>query len=195
MVNLLLFNKPYGVLSQFSDCDGHPGLAHYLKQPNIYAAGRLDHDSEGLLLLTDDGGLQSFISNPRYKLRKTYWVQVEGEITQPALAQLIRGVKLKDGVTRPASARLIEQPTLWARNPPIRERKNQPTSWIELQISEGKNRQVRRMTAATGFPTLRLIRVAIGDWTLGNLLPGQCRWETIHLPTASPHKQHRKATK
>ena len=189
MANLLLFNKPYGVLSQFSDCDGPPGLGHYLKQPNIYAAGRLDHDSEGLLLLTDDGKLQSIISNPRHKLKKTYWAQLEGKITQPALAQLVRGVKLRDGITQPASIKLIEPPQLWIRNPPIRQRRNQPTSWIELQISEGKNRQVRRMTAATGFPTLRLIRVAIGNWTLENLLPGEYRWETIHLPATKSHRQ------
>lgn len=195
MANLLLFNKPYGVLSQFSDCDGHPGLGHYLKQPNIYAAGRLDHDSEGLLLLTDDGKLQALISNPRHKLKKTYWAQVEGEITQPALAQLIRGVKLRDGITQPASAKLIEPPRLWTRNPPIRQRQNQPTSWIELQISEGKNRQIRRMTAATGFPTLRLIRVAIGGWTLGNLLPEQYRWETIHVSDAKHHRFRPKRSK
>ena len=195
MANLLLFNKPNSVVIQFSDCDGHPGLGHYLKQPNIYAAGRLDHDSEGLLLLTDNGKLQFLISNPRHKLRKTYWAQVEGKITQPALAQLTDGVKLKDGITRPASVKLIDPPGLWRRNPPIRQRKNQPTSWIELQISEGKNRQVRRMTAAIGFPTLRLVRVAIGSWTLGNLLPGQYRWETIHLPAAKPHRQHPKGTK
>lgn len=195
MANLLLFNKPHGVLSQFSDRDGHFGLSQYLTQPGIYAAGRLDHDSEGLLLLTDDGKLQSTISDPRHKLKKTYWVQVEGEVTQSALAQLMQGVKLKDGTTRPASAKLIAPPLLWTRNPPIRQRQNQPTSWIELQISEGKNRQVRRMTAATGFPTLRLIRVAIGNWTLGNLLPGQYRWETIHLPTKKPLRQRPKRAK
>ena len=195
MANLLLFNKPFGVLSQFSDCDGHPGLGHYLQQPNIYAAGRLDHDSEGLLLLTDDGKLQAIISNPRHKLKKTYWAQVEGEITQPALAQLIRGVKLRDGITQPASAKMSEPPQLWTRNPPIRQRPNQPTSWIELQISEGKNRQVRRMTAATGFPTLRLIRVAIGSWTLGNLLPEQYRWETIHIPDTKHHRFRPKRAK
>lgn len=169
------FNKPYGVLSQFSDSHDRQTLADFIEVPNIYAAGRLDRDSEGLLLLTDNGTLQNRISHPSHKLKKTYWVQVDGEISDEAVQQLREGVELKDGKTLPASAKIIQPPrSLWPRNPPVRYRAEIPTSWIELTISEGRNRQVRRMTAAVGFPTLRLIRYAIGAITLDGLQPGSC---------------------
>ena len=174
MSQLLLFNKPYGVLSQFTDEAGHPGLAHYLDQPGFYPAGRLDRDSEGLLVLTNDGALQHRISHPKKKMAKTYWVQVEGIADDDTINQLCRGVTLKDGPTRPAEVSIIEQPAdLWEREPPIRKRKNKPTSWLKMTIKEGKNRQVRRMTAAVKLPTLRLIRVSIGPWSLQTLQPGQ----------------------
>jgi 23S rRNA pseudouridine2457 synthase len=167
---ILLFNKPFDVLCQFTDEQGRKTLADYIKQKNVYAAGRLDRDSEGLLLLTDDGKLQHKITEPKNKMPKTYWSQVEGEITGDAIRQLQKGVTLKDGLTKPAKAKIIAQPeNLWPRDPPIRERKNIPTSWIELTITEGRNRQVRRMTAATGFPTLRLIRYSIGEWSIDNI--------------------------
>ena len=171
---IILLNKPYDVLCQFTDDQGRATLADYIKQKGVYAAGRLDRDSEGLVVLTDDGKLQHRITDPRNKMWKTYWVQVEGEISDEAINKLSKGVKLKDGITRPAKAKKMQQPeSLWPRNPPIRERKHIPTSWIELSICEGRNRQVRRMTAATGFPTLRLIRVSVGDWTLDKLKPGE----------------------
>jgi 23S rRNA pseudouridine2457 synthase len=174
MTRLILFNKPYGVICQFSPDDNHPSLTEYIPIKKIYPAGRLDHDSEGLLLLTDDGKLQNKITHPKNKMPKTYWVQVDGNISDEAINQLQKGVKLKDGLTRPAKAKRIEEPqNLWARNPPVRFRKNIPTSWLELTIKEGRNRQVRRMTAATGFPTLRLIRYRIGEWSLENLKPGK----------------------
>lgn len=173
MAKLVLFNKPYGVLSAFTSQEGHRTLADFIHLPGVYAAGRLDKDSEGLLVLTDDGALQNKISSPKHKLPKTYWAQVEGIPDAPALQALQRGVQLKDGRTRPAKARLIDAPELWPRDPPIRERKSIPTSWLELRITEGKNRQVRRMTAAVGFPTLRLVRYAVGSWTLEGVQPGR----------------------
>ncbi|MGX2042237.1 rRNA large subunit pseudouridine synthase E [Methylocaldum sp. MU1018] len=182
MSRLILFNKPFDVLSQFTD-RGHDRatLADYIPLKGVYPAGRLDRDSEGLLLLTDDGRLQARIADPRHKLPKVYWAQVEGLPDEAALERLRRGVVLKDGPTRPAKARLIDEPTgLWPRHPPIRYRAAIPTAWIELVLREGRNRQVRRMTAAVGFPTLRLIRWAIGPWTLGDLKPGE--WRDVEPP-------------
>ena len=170
----LRFNKPYQVLTQFTDATGRETLADYIDLPGIYAAGRLDRDSEGLLLLTDDGQLQNRISHPDHKLEKIYWVQVDGQVSGDALQQLRDGVELKDGLTLPAQAAEMAPPALlWPRNPPVRYRAEIPTSWISLGISEGRNRQVRRMTAAVGFPTLRLIRYAIGSVTLDGLMPGK----------------------
>lgn len=178
MSRILLFNKPYGVICQFSRDGVHPTLADYIAVPDVYPAGRLDTDSEGLLLLTDDGRLQHRITDPKHKLAKIYRVQVEGIPDDAALEKLRSGVMLKDGMTLPAEARSIAEPAdMWPRNPPVRFRQSIPTSWLELAIREGKNRQVRRMTAAVGFPTLRLIRYAIGDWTLDGLVPGQWRRE------------------
>lgn len=180
MSRILLFNKPYGVICQFSRDGMHPTLADYIAVPDVYPAGRLDTDSEGLLLLTDDGRLQHRITDPKHKQPKTYWVQVEGIPDEAALRQLRRGVSLKDGMTLPAEARAMEEPAgLWQRDPPVRFRQSIPTSWIALTIREGKNRQVRRMTAAVGFPTLRLIRYAIGGWTLDGLAPGEWREEAV----------------
>ena len=183
MSQLILFNKPYGVICQFSAHEKHPSLAEYISIKHIYPAGRLDHDSEGLLLLTDDGKLQHNIADPKNKMKKTYWVQVDNAITQSAIDQLKKGVRLKDGKTKPAQARIISEPdNLWPRNPPVRFRKEIPTSWIELTIQEGRNRQVRRMTAAVGFPTLRLVRCKIGEWSLGGLQPGELEKEIL-LPS------------
>ncbi len=170
---LIRFNKPWGVLSQFTPEGRWQGLKDFIDLPGVYVAGRLDADSEGLLLLTDDGKLQAHIADPRFKMEKIYWVQVEGTPDAAALAALCNGVQLNDGLTRPARARRLDPPPeVWARQPPIRERKNIPTAWIELAIREGRNRQVRRMTAAVGLPTLRLIRAAIGPHTLDGLAPG-----------------------
>lgn len=191
MPNIILFNKPYGVLSQLSDHDGHPGLKNQLSYPGVYPMGRLDRDSEGLLLLSDDGQLQARIADPKHKMEKTYLAQVEGDITTKALEHLSTGIELNDGMTRPAKAKKVV-PSIEPRNPPIRARKNIPTSWIELIITEGRNRQVRRMTAAVGFPTLRLIRIAIGPWQLGELKVGEHRLEQIHLPQQQKTKAARK---
>lgn len=182
MPTIILFNKPYGVLSQFSDADGHPGLGHHLAMPGFYPAGRLDRDSEGLLLLTDNGAWQARISSPKFKLAKTYLVQVEGEVREEQLNQLRAGLVLNDGATLPAEARQIPEPALWPREPPIRVRQSIPTRWIEVKIREGRNRQVRRMTAAVGLPCLRLVRWAIGDWTLAGIAPGEYRLEEIAPP-------------
>lgn len=172
---LIAFNKPFNVLSQFTDSTGRKTLADFIRHKEVHAAGRLDYDSEGLLLLTDDGALQARIAEPRYKLPKTYWAQVEGTPNDSVLKQLCQGVHLKDGRTLPAQARLLAEPALWPRDPPIRFRQNIPTTWIELTITEGRNRQVRRMTAAVGFPTLRLVRVAVGPYGIDGLEPGQWR--------------------
>ena len=197
MSSLILFNKPYGVLSQFTDDQNRPTLAQYIKLPNVYPAGRLDHDSEGLLLLTDDGQVQHHIAHPAHKLPKTYWVQVEGAPNSYALTKLRQGVELNDGITLPAEARLIPTPKLWERDPPIRSRQNIPTQWVEIVITEGKNRQVRRMTAAVGHPTLRLVRVKIGNWTLEGIAPGEYKASNINLPksaqAATPSRNHKPA--
>lgn len=181
MPRLILFNKPYGVISQFSDDGTHKPLKDYIPITGFYPAGRLDTDSEGLLILTDDGMWQHKLSHPRHKQPKTYWVQVEGIPSNAALETLRRGVDLGDFITQPAKAKIIEEPSaLWPRTPPIRVRKAIPTCWVELQICEGKNRQVRRMTAKVGYPTLRLIRCAIGEWRLEGLALGA--WRTVELP-------------
>ena len=178
MPRLILFNKPYGVLSQFTDARSptpRPTLSAYLDIPGVYPAGRLDFDSEGLLLLTDDGRLQARIADPRFKLAKTYWVQVEGDPADADLAPLRTGLRLTDGITLPAEVARIDPPPLWPRDPPVRFRKTVPDCWLELKIHEGRNRQVRRMTAAIGLPTLRLVRHGVGDWSLDRLAPGEWR--------------------
>lgn len=180
MPRLILLNKPFNVLCQFTDSEGRPTLADWVPIPNVYPAGRLDFDSEGLVILTDAGWLQHHIAEPQHKLPKTYWVQVERLPGQDALAQLARGVRLKDGLTLPAQVRMLEPPLVWERDPPIRFRKSIPTVWVELQIIEGKKRQIRRMTAAVGHPALRLIRSAVGPWTLGKLKPGE--WVEVPCP-------------
>ena len=179
---LIALNKPYGVLCQFTDPDGRPTLAEYVPVPGVYPAGRLDTDSEGLVLLTDDGALQHRLADPRHKQPKTYLVQVEGAPQRPQLAALRRGLVLKDGPTRPAQARLLDGPPpwLWPRTPPVRFRKTVPDAWLELVLREGRNRQVRRMTAAVGLPTLRLVRTAIGRYALDGLAPGA--WRELPMP-------------
>ncbi len=182
-MTLILFNKPYGVMSQFTDRDtaasARRTLSDFIDLPGVYPAGRLDLDSEGLLLLTDDGRLQARIADPKFKMPKTYLVQVEGDVAESALDAIRCGVTLKDGLTRPADVERIPDPQLWPRDPPIRVRKSIPDCWIRLTIREGRNRQVRRMTAAVGHPTLRLIRWSIGDWTLDGVLPGEWKRHSV----------------
>lgn len=195
MASIILFNKPYQVLCQFTDTQGRPTLADYIPQSGVYPAGRLDYDSEGLMILTDDGQMQHQISNPKAKMAKTYWVQVEGHVTDADLDILRSGVTLKDGICRPALAKVIDEPDLWPRTPPIRDRKNIPTHWLEITISEGRNRQIRRMTAAIGYPTLRLIRAAIGPWQLNELQPGQHQPMSVHSPAKKTNPKIRRHTK
>ena len=190
MAKLILVNKPFRVLSQFSDAEGRETLGDHVDRPGVYPAGRLDYDSEGLLLLTDDGRLQHQLTQPKNKTWKTYWVQVEGEPGSDELTSLRQGVQLRDGPTQPAKVRRIAAPPqLWPRQPPVRWRAQQATSWLCLSISEGRNRQVRRMTAAVGHPTLRLIRYAVGRWNLDGLAPGEFRRETIHMPAKRRGRQ------
>ncbi len=194
MAKIILFNKPFQVLTQFRAKDEKRTLAYYISIPQVYPAGRLDYDSEGLLLLTDNGQLQHKISHPNHKQWKGYWVQVEGQPDNQAIRSLIQGVELKDGLTQPAKAQVIaEPPKLWPRTPPIRQRANKPTSWLQLNIREGKNRQVRRMTAAVGHPTLRLIRYQIGDWQLGDLQPGQYEQHQVHVPEKNNSAFHKRS--
>ena len=191
MSKLLLFNKPFHVLSQFTDSEARKTLSEFIQIKGIYPAGRLDYDSEGLLLLTDDGQLQAQISNPKYKLNKTYWAQVEGTATETHCLELINGVDLKDGPASAVACRLMDPPNLWPRVPPIRERQTVSDSWIELTINAGRNRQVRRMTAAVGLPTLRLIRAAIGDWKVTDILPGEYQIESVDRPEAKKPRSKR----
>jgi 23S rRNA pseudouridine2457 synthase len=184
MSSVVLFNKPYGVLCQFSPQEGRKTLKDFVPHADVYPAGRLDADSEGLVVLTADGALQHRIADPRHKLAKTYFVQVEGVPSEEAISQLRRGVRLGGDATRPAEARTVDEPSwVWPRSPPIRERRAIPTAWLELRLREGRNRQVRRMTAAVGLPTLRLIRFSIGDWTIDGLSPGS--WREIEVVTTS----------
>lgn len=197
MAKLILLNKPFRVLSQFTDDLGRDTLARFVHEPDVYAAGRLDYDSEGLLLLCSDGRLQQRIADPRHKLWKRYYLQLDGEISDDAIVRLRSGVTLKDGPTRPARVKRIAPPKLWPRDPPIRVRRQQPTSWIEIAIQEGRNRQLRRMAAAVNYPVLRLVRWAIGDWELGDLLPGESRCIDVHLPReqSSNNRRNRGTTR
>ena len=183
MSKLVLFNKPFNVLCQFTDDNGRETLADYIDIKTVYPAGRLDYDSEGLLLLTDDGQLQAQISSPKFKLPKTYWVQVEGQVSAAECKKLLAGVELKDGLAKAISCRPMDEPNLWPRVPPIRQRQTVSDSWMEIVIDQGRNRQVRRMTAAVGLPTLRLIRAAIGSWSVENIELGTYQLETVHLPS------------
>ncbi|MCG8017190.1 MAG: pseudouridine synthase [Candidatus Thiodiazotropha sp. 'RUGA'] len=187
---LILLNKPFGVLTQFTDGQGRPTLADFIKTNGVYAAGRLDRDSEGLVILTDDGKLQQQITRPGKKTWKTYWVQVEGIPSEQSIEQLKQGVVLKDGPTLPAKVRKIAEPTLWPRNPPVRYRARIPTQWLEIALQEGRNRQVRRMTASIGHPTLRLVRTSIGKWRLKQLQPGE--WVTLDNQPAKLKVQRNK---
>ncbi len=180
MSQIILFNKPFLVLCQFTDTRGRPTLADFIKTPAVYAAGRLDYDSEGLVVLTDSGRLQHAITAPEKKLAKIYWVQVEGVPAGADLLRMEKGILLKDGLTGPAQVRPIHEPVLWPRDPPVRFRKNIPTAWLEIRLTEGRKRQVRRMTAAIGHPTLRLVRIAVGLWQLGDLRPGE--WKEVERP-------------
>ncbi|MGJ3257029.1 MAG: pseudouridine synthase [Alcanivorax sp.] len=191
MAQLILLNKPFQVLSQFSDDQGRRTLREFVPVPGVYPAGRLDWDSEGLLLLTDDGALQARISDPRFHLPKTYLVQVEGKPGEQELQKLRQGITLKDGPCRPARVEAIQAPDLWPRHPPVRTRKTVADSWLKLTIDEGRNRQVRRMTAAIGYPTLRLVRWQIGDWDLSGLATGEWRSMAIHAPKAPATKRRR----
>ena len=182
MAKIILLNKPFNVLSQFTDSEGRATLADFVTEKKLYPAGRLDYDSEGLLLLTDNGTVQHRISHPRTKMPKTYWVQVEGAPTEQDIEPLRVGAVLKDGPCHPAMVELIPEPNIWEREPPIRARKAIPTTWLQLVITEGRNRQVRRMTASLGFPTLRLIRVKIGEWSIETLKPGETRQITVATP-------------
>ncbi|MEE4277666.1 MAG: pseudouridine synthase [Halieaceae bacterium] len=183
MATIILLNKPFRVLSQFTDARGRSTLADHLRDPGFYPAGRLDYDSEGLLLLCDDGSLQARISSPKYGCWKSYLVQVEGKPDDCALEVLRSGVVLKDGRCLPARARRVDEPRLWERRPAVEPRAASVSTWLEIAIREGRNRQVRRMCAAIGFPVLRLVRTAVGDWTLGALQPGESRRESVHLPS------------
>lgn len=192
MPHLILFNKPFGVLSQFTDSStgsARPTLSDFIDLPDVYPAGRLDIDSEGLLILTDDGKLQARIADPKFKMPKSYLVQVEGDPDEASLDRLRQGVRLKDGLTQAARVERIAAPDLWPRDPPVRFRKSVPDCWLKLTIREGRNRQVRRMTAAIGHPTLRLVRWSIGDWTVEGLQPGQ--WQHAHLPGTTGVDAHR----
>jgi 23S rRNA pseudouridine2457 synthase len=192
MSEIVLFNKPFGVLCQFSPGANRPTLRDFLRDPDVYPAGRLDADSEGLVVLTSDGRLQHRISDPRHKLPKVYWVEVEGVPEEDALVRLRRGVKLPDGTTRPAEVSLSQTPSwLWPRVPPVRFRRHIPTSWLHIVLTEGRNRQVRRMTAAVGYPTLRLIRYAVGDWTIAALAPGE--WRKLEMARTFSEGERRRA--
>lgn len=184
MAKIILLNKPFNVLCQFTDNDGRATLADFVTEKKIYPAGRLDYDSEGLVILTDNGVLQHRISHPKTKMPKTYWVQVEGSPTEQSLEPLRTGTVLKDGRCLPAQVELIPEPNIWVRLPPIRQRKAIPTAWLQLIITEGRNRQVRRMTASIGFPTLRLIRVKIGEWSIDALKPGESQQIAVPAPVS-----------